>query len=119
MINAKACIVLPSLGCSGCISEGEDFVIKNLNANGEKLMVILTNYQSEKMLKVRFGEPVFRNKNLLLDKEKTIYNNGLVGFYSKIYYFENNKVVDVQEASPDNPKNVWADLKKHLARQAR
>ncbi len=112
----KACIVLPNAGCDGCISGAERFIIKNLEKFSEDLAVVLINYQSKKMLKSRMGENIYTHKHFLLDEERTLYHASVADIYPVVYYLEKGSIKNKQVASPENPLNVWEDLKEKLTK---
>ncbi|GMQ28181.1 hypothetical protein Aconfl_08240 [Algoriphagus confluentis] len=69
--NFKFVMLIPSLGCVGCISDAEEFLKENIN-NSDYLFV-LEEVQSKKMLKIRLGFDFERS-------ERVIYINNKINF---------------------------------------
>lgn len=107
--QAKAILVIPNVGCIGCINNAEDFIVKNINKT-ENLVVIFTNFQYKKILKMKLGNAIYYHSNILLDDKNEVYRQGLFSQYPVIYYLRSNQIIDIQEARPDNPKNVFQEL---------
>ena len=58
-------IIIPEEGCSGCISEAEDFYMNNKER--QDLFFIFTNISSIKSIKLRVGKDIKDKKNVFLD----------------------------------------------------
>ena len=63
--NFEYYIIIPNAGCPGCITNAEDFLVKNLNSS--KYFFIITNYSSKKALLQKFNRDILNSKNIVLD----------------------------------------------------
>lgn len=59
-------VVIPELGCGGCISEAENFFRENV---GQNIFFIFTKISSMKEIRLRLGEMI-NQKNVLIDKKR-------------------------------------------------
>lgn len=59
-------VIIPNVGCSGCISEAEHFFQENEEA---PILFIFTKIRSLKELRLQYGKRLER-KNVLVDKEQ-------------------------------------------------
>ena len=60
-------IILPGLGCKGCIQEAEDFMGKHVK--NRKLLFVLTNTESLKILQKKIGIQIKEHPNILVDRK--------------------------------------------------
>ena len=75
--NYKTYMIIPSVGCSGCISNVETFVKKNYEKL-ENTKFFLIKVNSYKSLKLRFGKEFLNQKNveiISIDGSKNWENN--------------------------------------------
>jgi hypothetical protein len=103
----KWLVILPGLGCHGCIQEGEYFMKKHID--DPRILFVLTNISSIKILEQKTGLKLSNYPNVYIDKEKmyqmptdnTIYpciielNNGNVARHS--FQSPNTAVLHVLE----------------------
>lgn len=59
-------VILPSLGCKGCIQEAELFMQNNVN--NKKILFVLTKIESLKVLQKKIGFNIGEHTNILLDR---------------------------------------------------
>lgn len=59
-------VIIPEVGCGGCISEAEHFLQENQE---EDILFIFTKVRSEKELRLRHGN-ILKRKNVIIDKEQ-------------------------------------------------
>lgn len=79
--NYEMIIIMPSIGCGGCISAAEDY-FKN-NADDVNLLFIFTHIVSPKNLRIRLGGTrVLMKNNVILDNDDLYY---LSDFEERIY----------------------------------
>jgi hypothetical protein len=114
-INAAVFVVIPRAGCSGCISNAEMYMmrcLKDSSSDNDKIF-ILTAYDSEKVMRARFGE-LSKNKHVLKDPNNVFVSNKILkSMYPTIYMFdENANLVATSEISPE--KNGTADIESFL-----
>lgn len=91
-------IVLPYHSCIACIEKVEDFIVNELSENHNsptKTLVILTGYQSQKVLSVKFGN-LLQKDFMYLDKNDTFYRLRNKMDYPILIKMFDAEVVDVQ-----------------------
>ena len=102
-INVPVYMVIPRAGCGGCITSAEVFLLTSLHdpKNHPYIKFILTNFDSEKILKDRYGE-YYRSNKLIIDKNNIFNANAsLKSIYPTIYFFDKTeKLYKVSACSP-------------------
>lgn len=63
-------VILPGLGCHGCIQEGEEFMKQYVQ--NKSIFFILTSVESIKLLQNKTGMKVNAHSNVYVDKENKI-----------------------------------------------
>lgn len=103
-------VLLPGLGCHGCIQEGEMFLEKHVN--DKKIYLILTNIESLKILQNKLGIKVNISKNVYVDRD----NDFLLPTKNKVYpcviYLNNGKYISHEFQAPGN--NAFDELDSQL-----
>ncbi len=104
-------MVIPRAGCNGCISDAERYLIRCLedSLDHDYIHFILTDFDSEKTLRARFGA-LYKSSRLLIDQQDSfISNKSLTSSYPTIYFFDaNGDLSAVSEMSPS--KNGIGDI---------
>jgi hypothetical protein len=103
-----AYVLIPSNGCSGCISVAEDFLM-NYSDKFNNVMFFIVSSSSNKTLKIRFGKNIFTKENVKLIKKTDIEEN--VFKYPIVIYLNSNQIERVEYQSPDN--NAIENLKNY------
>ena len=89
-------VVFPGSGCTGCITEAENFFFTNIH--NERIKFILTFITSRKGMTMRLGAENIAKENVLIDDKNTFY---LVDYHDKIYpviaFVENGKITKAQK----------------------
>lgn len=110
-ISSDIYMVIPRAGCSTCISTAEKYMMDILKnpIKHPSIKFILTDFDSQKLLKARFGI-LFKSKQLIIDPDNVFKSNkSLKSLYPTIYFFDkNSKLIQVSEVSPF--KNGIADI---------
>ena len=113
-------MVIPRAGCGGCISSAESFMVDCLNDSlkHDRIYFILTNFDSEKILRARFGEFISKYKeHILIDKEDYFTKNlNLKSMYPTIFFIDKQGALNkVREVSPKqdgiSEANKFIDVK--------
>lgn len=114
-ISANIYMVIPRAGCSGCISDAESYMMKSIedSTNNRFIKFILTDFDSEKILRARFGA-LYKSNMLILDPNNIFKSNkSLSSIYPTIYFFdEDSQLNSISEFSPT--KNGINDIKKYV-----
>ncbi len=108
--NYNYVVILPGLGCSGCIQEGEAFMKKNID--NKQILFILTKVESLKILQRKIDIKIKNYANIFVDKNdvfKIPTNNNI---YPCLVHIENGKVKSHEFQAPDN--NAFDNLKNRL-----
>ncbi len=113
--STEFCIVLPEVGCAGCISGALYNILENKSSfsNGQKKnLIVFTAVNSRKMLLRNMQVDSFSELNCIVDLE----NKYLLETNDKIYpimmTIKNGKVTKAIIQSPDNPEDAFIKLYK-------
>jgi hypothetical protein len=98
--NLKWIIILPGLGCDGCIQEGEDFLINQIE--NKELLFVLTKIASLKILELKTRLKVEDHPNIYIDKENIFSIPTENNIYPCIIYLKNKKIISHEFQSPKN-----------------
>lgn len=60
-------VIMPGLGCHGCIQEGEYFMKNNIS--NRKIFYVLTNLSSIKVFQAKTGIKIKEHENIFIDKD--------------------------------------------------
>lgn len=104
-IETKACVIIPGVGCDGCIAAGLDFIAKNKQVfeNGQnECVVVFTAILSKKMLIRKLKEYEIENINMIIDKENSFLVDGYEQYPILCLIGEDDKQEMVVQ-TPDNP----------------
>jgi hypothetical protein len=93
-------VLLPGMGCHGCIQEGEEFMRDN--ANNSKIIFVLTKIESLKILQQKIGIKVAGRSNIYIDKDGLFKVPSGNEIYPCIAKLENGKVTEHEFQSPKN-----------------
>lgn len=91
-------VIIPDIGCSGCILEATSFLMENIDQEG--LYFIWTKVGSKKELKFRLGEYYERSDKVILDFENTFLKTEFDDNYPLILYFDDEKLVEKSNVKP-------------------
>lgn len=104
-------VVLPGLGCHGCIQEAEVFM-QNYVAN-QHVLFVLTKIESLKILQQKIGVNLKDYKNILLDQNQNFNISTANSIYPCIVKLDNEVVESYGFQSPSNSE-AFSNLKKKL-----
>jgi len=111
----KAYIVIPNVGCNGCISQAEQ-LLKDEIDNSNNIKFILTNIESLKLTRIKLGIDVDNYQNIIVDKKNLFYRDGLKSIYPRIFFVnDEGKIFKALEVSPF--EDGIADLHEFLKRK--
>lgn len=110
--NTDWIVVLPGLGCSGCIQEAEDFLKKN--SNNKRIFFVLTKIESLKILQQKTGVKIAEHSNVLIDRADQFIVPTDNSIYPCIIKFTDGKFVSHEFQSPDN-SNAFEKLKARVS----
>ena len=96
----KAIVVIPNQGCAGCISEAENYVIENASKH-EDVVFVFTQIQSMKLLRVKLGSEILKQKNVIFDSENSIkYPDENKIIYPMVIFVNQGKIKKITYQSP-------------------
>lgn len=98
--SIKWMVILPGLGCHGCIQEGEVFMRDNIN--NREIFYVLTRIESLKILQHKIGLDLRAHENVYIEGQgdQILPTNNRV--YPCIVYIEKGEVVSHEFQSPGN-----------------
>lgn len=116
-LQSAVYMVIPRAGCSGCISTAEAYMIEFLSDSLPRypLHFVLTNFDSEKIIRARFGSYIKENTDkVYIDREDLFTKDlSLKSMYPVIYFFDNDRNLSkVSEVSPTS--DGIADIRSHF-----
>lgn len=92
-------IIIPEEGCSGCISEAEDFYM--VNKNREDIFFIFTNIRSAKSLGLRMGKDIKDRENVFLDTKDDFLSLDInENIYPIVFYVQNKDSINYRFLEP-------------------
>ena len=109
--NIKWLVILPGMGCHGCIQEGEQFMKDNIK--NKKIFFVLTQIESLKILQNKIGVNLKQQSNILadIDNKLTIPSNNSI--YPCIVQLDNGKIKEHEFQCPQNGQAFY-NLKSRL-----
>jgi hypothetical protein len=93
-------VVLPGLGCTGCIQEGEAFVKDNIN--NSKIFFVITKFQSLKILQQKIGKKIVGLPNVYIDSLNSFAVPTSNGIYPCIAQLKGEEIIKHEFQSPRN-----------------
>ncbi|MDE6533518.1 MAG: hypothetical protein K2M27_08305 [Muribaculaceae bacterium] len=111
--ETEFCIVLPEVGCSGCISGILYDVLDNkasFSNNQKKNLIVFTAVNSKKMLRRNIQVDSLDELNCIVDTENRFLLDTKDKIYPIIMTLDNGRITNVMIQSPDNPEDAFAIL---------
>lgn len=103
-------LIIPSVGCQGCITSAEQFLRKNYGKY-KKTFVVLTGIYSKKVLKQKLGNEVLEQSNIYLDFDNRFMKMGDANsIYPAIINLEKGVAKSIEYLSPMSDKNLLDSL---------
>ena len=93
-------VVLPGLGCHGCIQEGEAFMRDNIES--KNILFVLTKISSLKILQHKTGIDIAIHSNIYVDREDVFYVPTNNSIYPCIIHMKDGNVAGHEFQSPGN-----------------
>jgi hypothetical protein len=104
-INDKASfdwvVILPGLGCKGCIEEAEFFMGEYLE--NKEVLFVLTKIESLKILQRKINKRLKDFSNIYYDKQGKFVVPTNNSIYPCIVEVKNKKIISIEFSTPDNP----------------
>lgn len=93
-------VILPGLGCTGCIQEGEAFVKNNIT--NPRIFFVVTQLQSLKIFQQKIGKKIEGLPNVFIDTKNKFVIPTSNGIYPCIVQLKNGKIIEHEFQSPSN-----------------
>ncbi len=68
LLDKPYLLIVPRIGCMGCISSAEMFILEAYKEHPKKLNILLSDITSYKVARVRFGSELLEAANVFVDK---------------------------------------------------
>jgi len=103
-------VVLPGLGCNGCIQEAEVFMKNHID--DERILFVLTKISSLKILQQKTGIRIDEHTNVFVDRKNLFIIPTNNAIYPCVIQLRNGKIFTHAYQKPSNPA-LW-QLKEKL-----
>lgn len=101
--NVKWIVILPGLGCMGCIKEAELFMKDNVG--NQEIIFVLTKLSSLKILQQKTGINIYNHFNIFIDTENAFDIPTDNSIYPCLIKMKEGKIVTYEFQSPKNGNN--------------
>ncbi|GAB5526177.1 MAG: hypothetical protein Roseis2KO_40490 [Roseivirga sp.] len=103
MKNKRVVMLLPKVGCTGCISSAETFMKDHAAVYPEDFGVILTDVVSLKTLRIKLGGELIDLDNVALDTGNYFTSKQLKSLYPTLIYQRSGEITSIEYVSPEMP----------------
>lgn len=103
-------VVLPGLGCHGCIQDGEYFMQQNVE--NPKIFYVLTNLSSLKIFQQKTGITIKNHPNIFVDRENLFVVPTNNSIYPCVIQLREGEIAEHTFQSPQTV--IFQQLKRHL-----
>ena len=97
-------VVLPGLGCHGCIQEAESFMQSHIE--DERILFVLTKISSLKILQQKTEIRVDEHTNIFVDRKNLFNVHTNNNIYPCVIQLQNGKIFNHSYQKPANPA-LW------------
>lgn len=114
--EVKVCLIMPEVGCSGCIAGGVYFLLENRDLFSKKQQenkVVFTAITSMKMLRRNLENIDIDSLNCEIDTVNRYLLPEPEGLYPIIIYLNNGEIEEIDIQSPENV-SIFHKLSKRL-----
>lgn len=108
--SVKWVVILPGMGCHGCIREGESFMVENIN--NTNILFILTKTESLKILQNKLEIKLKNHSNIYIDSKEVFNIPTINNVYPCIVKITNGEIISHEFQSPGN--NAFENLTNRL-----
>lgn len=103
LTSKQVLFILPRTGCTGCINSAESFFMNDMDNYHDNINVLLTDINSLKTARIKFGSQLLDSESVFLDKKEVFDSKIIKSLYPIIIYLKNGEVVSYEYVSPHNP----------------
>lgn len=111
--ETEICLVLPEIGCGGCIAGGVTFLIENKDKfapNQKRNIVVFTAINSKKILYRTIGIKSPDELNCIMDSGNKYLTDDRMKLYPMLLRLRDGKIVDVSFQSPMNKTDIFQEI---------
>jgi len=94
-------VILPELGCHGCIREAEIFMQENVN--NDSILFVLTKVESLKILQHKIGVNLREHKNIYVDSDNLFVVPNENAIYPCVIRLQRGKATEYFFQAPGGP----------------
>ena len=98
--NDQTFLIIPDIGCSGCIYKAMNFLEMNLET--PNVYFIFTSITSKKDIDYKLASISKQTDKVFFDYKNLFMEDGLIRLYPKIYHFSNGVKEFEEEVNPEN-----------------
>lgn len=109
--SIKWVVILPGLGCHGCIQEGEAFMKDYIDT--KEILFVLTKVESMKILQQKIGIKLTDYPNVLIDHKEAINIPSNNSVYPCVVHLDEKDIKFHEFQSPGN--NAFEKLRQQIA----
>lgn len=103
-------VILPGLGCHGCIQDGEYFMQQNVE--NPKIFYVLTNLSSLKIFQQKTGITIKDHPNIYVDRDNQFVVPTNNSIYPCVIQLKEGQIAEHTFQSPQTV--IFQQLKRHL-----
>lgn len=111
--NIENCIILPEVGCSGCIAGGVFFILEHkdsFNPNQKKNLVIFTAINSKKVLFRDLEIKSTNDLNCIIDTLNDYLPIGDKKIYPLILKINQGEIIQAKYQSPESTEDIFKNI---------
>jgi len=109
LLEKQYLLIIPRIGCMGCISSVEMLMLDVYDEHEDKLNILLSDITSYKTARVKFGLEFLKAPNVFVDRKNYFSDDPLPSMYPQIFKLDNGEITHHWEVSPEN-ENALANL---------
>lgn len=113
----ETCLIIPEVGCGGCIDGSIYFLKENLShflKGQNKNMFILTSVNSKKIFLRTLGENNLDKYNCIWDNDNKYLISGNNSIYPLLLYLEEGEIIDAKFQTPYSRSDYFVEFEKKI-----
>lgn len=111
--ETEICLVLPEIGCGGCIAGGVTFLTENKDKfapNQKRNIVVFTAINSKKILYRTIDIKSPDELNCIVDSGNKYLTDDRMKLYPMLLKLKDSKIIDVSFQSPQNKTDIFQEI---------
>ncbi|SFF09006.1 hypothetical protein [Thermoflexibacter ruber] len=115
ILDKQVYLITITGGCGGCMQVVADYIKENI---ADEKHYFIVSCPSQKEVSFTFNYQIRHHANFLIDNQMIAVRDELVGdIHPKVYYCKNGNIINEEEITFTNAKQVFANIKIFLDRQ--